>query len=194
VTFAATSRFTVTTDVVAKGSRELDLASFGQLEDRCPGEHVHRPDPESGIDNVRDPSIAIREAVGATAEHLTVFRHENRAAEPARSLRLTQHTCGSAASTVRAGIGSVWTCRSGAGRAGRGVLSIVTAAVSLDDASKPILRRRASGQAPDPIELAGVELLHKTNNERQDTGSIRGSSVPSHQSSKTDQQIALRRA
>ena len=33
------------------------------------------------------------------------------------------------------------------------------AAVSVDDASKPILRGRARRQAADPIELAGVELV-----------------------------------
>src|SRR5580704_10259081 len=46
------------------------------------------------------------------------------------------------------------------------VLRIVTAAVSVDDASKPVFRRRASGQAADPIKLADVELLHSTKFER----------------------------
>ena len=40
-----------------------------------------------------------------------------------------------------------------------GVLGIVMAAVSVDDASKPILRGRARRQAADPIELVGVELV-----------------------------------
>jgi hypothetical protein len=47
-----------------------------------------------------------------------------------------------------------------------GVLGIVMAAVSVDDVSKPILRGRARRQAPDPIKLVGVELVHKTQRER----------------------------
>jgi hypothetical protein len=47
-----------------------------------------------------------------------------------------------------------------------GVPGIVMAAVSVDDASKPILRGRARRQAADPVKLAGVELVHKTQHER----------------------------
>jgi len=47
-----------------------------------------------------------------------------------------------------------------------GVLGIIMAAASVDDASTPILRGQARRQAADPVKLAGVELVHETRHER----------------------------